>query len=614
MISDKLRKKFKKFKKFHSMNNRKKWNKFKSNVNHIIMMHWTWPKKVFLAIFVIIFIGTICLYLPISYNYKYYEYVNNEYVFWFNTQTQDSLLINHDVPVTFNFVDALYLSVSSFTTTGLSGKIEIGTQMSFFGQFVVWVLLGVGGFGYASLFYLLGSLIKKVTNKPFFSSSISHIERGGTKITDSTKMIFRLFFMILLIQAIFTIIFTLIFYFTPFYVQQNVQNRPGLTVDSDIVYSSYNNFGQSLWKSLFLASAAINNSGFDLFGSSSLSLFRNDVGIVVQCLVLILFLFGGIGFPVIYDLSKRMEWTFKYIFLYRICNIKKFAYLEKEKFSSFSKICLISSLIIIIVSLVFTYLIEYLSQFKYDGVNQNIYDMQGNVITPLYKYPEVVIGESTKKEVKPFGNNHLSNLNFSIFFNTMSTRSAGFSTISMTNISEGTKWIFIILMFIGTSPSSTGGGLRTTTIAILCKSSFSYLGGMDKTSLFKRNIPQNNVLKAFIVTFFGAATLITFSIITYLLSSIKDADGSNLFLEMQKNENIYLTVTDFIFESSSSFGTCGLSAGIMTSQYVRWWSRIPIIILMFIGQLGMSQTFEIFARKVPKNNNPKYIEQSIRIG
>lgn len=613
MISQKFKKKFKKFKKFHSMNNKKKWNKFKDNVRHAIVMHWTWPKKVFLAIFIIILIGAICLYLPISYNYKSYEYINNEYVFWFNTDNQDSLLIEHNKPITFNFIDALYLSVSSFTTTGLSGKIEIGTQMSFFGQFVVWVLLGVGGFGYASLFYLLGSLIKKVTNKPFFSSSISHIERGGTKITDSAKMIFRLFFIILFIQIFFTLIFACIFTFTPFYIQQNVENRPGLTVDSNTIYSSYHNFGQSLWKSLFLSSAAINNSGFDLFGSSSLSLFRNDIGIIVQVLVLTLFLIGGIGFPVIYDLSKRFEWLIKHKFLYKICKVNRFAYLEKEKFSSFSKICLISSIVIIIISLLFTYLIEYVSQFKYQDVIQT-YDQQGNIITPLYKYPETVIGASTKTNVKPFGNNHWFNLNFSIFFNTMSTRSAGFSTISMANISEGTKWIFIILMFIGTSPSSTGGGLRTTTIAILYKSSFSFLKGMDKSSLFKRNIPQNNVLKAFVVTFFGVVTLILFSIITYLFASIKDANGQNLFTEMQTKENVYLTLTDFIFESSSSFGTCGLSSGIMTSQYVKWWTRIPLIILMFIGQLGMSQTFEIFARKVPKNNNPNYIEESIRIG
>lgn len=614
MISEKLKKKYKKLKKIYSINNKKKWNKFRDNVKHAIMMHWTWPKKVFLAIFIIILLGAICLYLPISYNYKSYEYINNEYVFWFNTDSQDSLLIEHNKPITFNFFDALYFSISSFTTTGLSGKIEIGTQMSFFGQFVVWTLLGIGGFGYASLFYLLGYLIKKVTNKPFFSSSISHIERGGTKITDSAKMIFRLFFIILFIQIFFTIIFACIFTFTPFYIQQNVQNRPGLTVDSDTIYSSYHNFGQSLWKSLFLSSAAINNSGFDLFGSSSLSLFRNDIGIIVQFLVLTLFLFGGIGFPIIYDLSKRIEWIIKHKFLYKVCKNRKYAHLEKEKFSSFSKICLISSLVIIVISLLLTYLIEYVSQFKYEDVLQNSFAEKNNIITPLYKYPEIVIGASTKKEVRPFGNNHFFNLNFSIFFNTMSTRSAGFSTISMTNISEGTKWIFIILMFIGTSPSSTGGGLRITTIAILYKSSFSFLKGMDKSSLLKRNIPQNNVLKAFVVTFFGVATLITFSIVTYLLATIKDSNGNNLFTEMQTKENVYLTLTDFIFESASSFGTCGLSAGIMTSQYVKWWTRIPIMILMFIGQLGMSQTFEIFARKVPKNDNPNYIEQSIRIG
>lgn len=654
MLSEKIenfKKKYRKYKKIQTIDNQKKWNRFKTKFNHFVLMNWTWPKKLFLSILLIVLIGTILLYLPISYRYDSYTYQDNQYHFVFSYYDNP---LYEEKKVDFSFVDALFTSVSAFTTTGMGGKLDLNLHMTFFGQFVIYVLFQIGGFGYASLFYLLGKFLQKIFNRQFFGPSFSSIERGGTKIADSPKMILKIFVVIVILQFIYTIIFTSIFYTTPFYLQQELRTLyrengttyefvwNGVSIDSGIVYNSYHNFGVSLWNGLFLAGSSINNAGFDLFGTDSLALFRNDNGIVIQVLVVSLFLVGGIGYPIIYDLSNSVEYFIKYHFLYKMCKIKKYQYLVRNKFSQFTKICLSTSLIMIIFTSTVPYLSEYFGQYRYkvqsysdiikefkSGINSM--DTSSNPVInitppPLYLIPHEIqsairtyIGSdglspySTIETVKPFGNNYSANINFAIFFNAMSTRSAGFSTINMMSLSEPTKWIFIVLMFIGASPSSTGGGIRITTVAVMYKSMLGWLRGLEKSSLFKRNIPAKDVLGSYLITSIGFVLLLIVAWSTYGLASIKYG-GTNLLIESKYANNITYTFTEFMFDSASAFGTCGLSSGIMTNSLIMWWAQIPMIVLMFIGQMGIGHSLALTARRVPKNKNPNYIEQSVRLG
>ena len=240
----------------------------------------------------------------------FYEYRNNEYVFHLNLSEADKLLGKSEV-INVNFIKAMFVAVSAFTDTGLTAGIEVGIHMNFFGQFVVYSLIQVGGFGYISLFYLLGKSIYRLTQKNIFSKSMLHIERGGSKISQSSKMIVRLFFILTGIQFIASLILASIIYSVPFYLQQDAKDYFGITVDSTVVNDGYQHFDRAHWHGVFLSSAALNNAGFDLFGSSSLSLFRNDLGIIVQVLLMFLFVLGGIGFPIIYDFSMRIKWYFK---------------------------------------------------------------------------------------------------------------------------------------------------------------------------------------------------------------------------------------------------------------------------------------------------------------
>lgn len=563
----------------------------KRNFKKIVLAHWTWPKKVFLSILLILIIIACILYTPLVYDYQSYEYYDNQYHFVFETDINGNPTITGKV----HFFDAFFMSASAFTNTGLS-VIDIGSKYSLFGQIIIWIAVQLGGFGFISIFYLIGKFTSKIIKTKFFTSSMLHIERGGSKISDSSKMIVRLFFLIMMIQFIFAFMISGILFTTPFKEQiVNLPNSGGITniipYDSKVIYPTYNNYGSAFWHALFLSSSSINNAGLDLFGVSSLSIFRNDFGILIQAFVLILFIIGGIGFPIIYDISKKMEWFWKN----KIHNLffqkySKVVYSEpKPKFSAFARTCIIMFFCISLSSISLGYLTEYLtSSNSIDGAS---YDS-------ILLYPAVN---------DTFGSNIALNKNWAIFFNTMSTRSAGFSTVNMSNFSEATRWIFIILMYIGTSPSSTGGGIRTTTLFVAFKSMVYWLRGIEIPLIQKRAIPKKIVINSFIIIIFAFVLIMSLGIILFLIDSIQK---NNTISTLNSN----WTFIDFFFECSSAFGTTGLSVGLTMSGEFEWWSYMLLIVLMFIGQMGITSFLAIFAKRIPDQIYFKAIEQDMRIG
>ncbi|MCF0217640.1 MAG: hypothetical protein HUJ42_01185 [Malacoplasma sp.] len=617
---------------------------FISKLKYIILMHWTYPKKIFLGIIIIWIIGAILLYLPCSFNYDSYVYVNNEYVLNFNRSISNTYLNLQTQDFHYNFLDALFTSASAFTNTGLSVINSIETDYSIFGQFIIFVLIEVGGFGYISLFYLIGKTLKKFIKRNLFNTTLLNIERGGTKLSNSSFMILKIFFFLLILQIIFTFVLSIIFYTTPFYIQQNLQNLLtsndgwksiqfqvgsqnyniassqltfdngvydtknipylGLTFDntSNITNSCYGNYGASFWHGLFITASAINNAGFDLFGGSSLQLFRNDSGISIQVLILILIYIGGIGFPVIYDLSIQFDWFFKYKILYQCFNKYEYAKLNRERLSGFSKLCLLSSLIVAIVSILLMFLTEYV------GIN--------SVFPTIVNYPntiEITLSDNSIKTIAIWGQNPSANKNFAIFFNCFSCRSAGFSTINFQNMTETSVFIMAVLMFIGTSPSSTGGGIRTTTLFIIFKSMMNWFRGINSTTFFKRKIPNKTVKNAFAIFLSSLIIIFGFTMIMYITSNQAILD-KNLVIQNYNQTGYKITFIEFLFEVCSAFGTSGNSVGITESNFVQPWNLAILIILMFIGQLGITSTNFLLARKVPKNHENTYLEEDIRIG
>ncbi|MFZ2961501.1 MAG: TrkH family potassium uptake protein [Candidatus Ozemobacteraceae bacterium] len=150
------------------------------------------------------------------------------------------------------------------------------------------------------------------------------------------------------------------------------------------------------------------------------------------------------------------------------------------------------------------------------------------------------------------------------FFQSVTTRTAGFNTVDMGVLKESTLFFMIILMFIGASPASTGGGIKTTTFAIMVLTLISQMQGKPQVVIFGRTITGEIIVKAFLITAISASLVGVFS---FLLLLTENQPLSKL-----------------MFEVTSAFGTVGLSANL--TPLLGSLSRILIIILMYIGRIG----------------------------
>ena len=179
-------------------------------------------------------------------------------------------------------------------------------------------------------------------------------------------------------------------------------------------------------------------------------------------------------------------------------------------------------------------------------------------------------------------------------FLSISTRTAGFASFDLNELSNGSLVIACLLMIIGASPNSTGGGLKTTTVFIILASIVSFIRGRD-TIAFKRRISKNAVTKAIMLVMLAIIAII--SAVFFL--SLTDTN---------------LTITQIIFEVISSFATVGLSLGITPTLSVL--GRIVIIVTMFIGRVGLLSLVNILNTKgdYEYNGSYHYIEEKVLIG
>jgi Trk-type K+ transport system membrane component len=146
-------------------------------------------------------------------------------------------------------------------------------------------------------------------------------------------------------------------------------------------------------------------------------------------------------------------------------------------------------------------------------------------------------------------------------------------------------------MFIGASPSSCGGGIRTTTLAVLLLSLKAYLGGSNHVKVFQRELYQEDIVKALLV-FFLAVILIFVSVVA--LAAIEN-----------------FSTTEIIFEVCSAFGTTGLSMGI-TGELSKAGKAI-IIAVMLIGRIGLISLLLLFRTRRPEDSF-HYVKEHIIIG
>jgi len=293
----------------------------------------------------------------------------------------------------------------------------------------------------------------------------------------------------------------------------------------------HNDIGRAIYYSIFHSVSAFCNAGFSLFNSS----FMNDVGNVwVNFVLMFLIITGGLGFTVLLNLSKRV------------------VYGRKERITVQTRLVLISTLILIITGAVLFFL------FEKNNILKNY--------TPIEKF-------------------------LASIFQSVTARTAGFNTVDIGKLRPVTLFAMSIFMFIGASPGSTGGGIKTTTVFILFLSIVTILRDQRFNTIFKRRIPYQVVNRSFAILV--SAIVLVISTIT-LLGLTQDSHFIGLF-----------------FESISAFGTVGLSTGV--TPHLTDFGKIVVIITMFAGRIG-PLTLVLAIRNVQSTRLITYPEERGMVG
>ncbi|WP_176555843.1 TrkH family potassium uptake protein [Virgibacillus ndiopensis] len=285
---------------------------------------------------------------------------------------------------------------------------------------------------------------------------------------------------------------------------------------------------------LFAAVSATTNAGFDITGNSLIP-FAHDY--FVQFINIILLTLGAIGFPVLIELKDFMA------------NRKKH---YRHHFSLYTKLTTVTFFSLMIF---------------------------GTIIILIFEANHFFQGKSWHESF------------FYALFQSSTTRNGGLATMDVSYFSNSTLLAICFLMFIGASPSSVGGGIRTTTFAIVLLLMFSFAKGQKNIKVFRREIHEDDVRKSVVVSFL--ALLLCF-LATVILSETEP-----------------FPIMEIMFEVSSAFGTTGLSMGITPELSDA--GKIVIISLMFIGRIGILSFIFLFNRR-NKQTNYHYPKERVIVG
>ena len=294
-----------------------------------------------------------------------------------------------------------------------------------------------------------------------------------------------------------------------------------------------------LWYSIFHSISAWNNAGFSLF-SDSLVGYRSSgiINFVISGLVI----FGGIGYQVIIEM---------YSWLVNVIKRKP----ERFCFSLNFKVVVSTTILLLLVGTV---------AFFFTELNNPA------TLQPLSFEDKLLAA----------------------WFQSMTTRTAGFNSIDLGNMTTAGLFITMGFMFIGASPSGTGGGIKTTTFRIMYNSTKSVLRGKNHVILYQREVPSTLILKAVAVVFGTAASIV---FITILISSI---DSQFEFLPI-------------LFEVISAFATVGLSTGITSSLAVA--SKVVLVFAMYVGRVSILILIAAIIGD-PSPSHLQYPEENLLVG
>ena len=298
-------------------------------------------------------------------------------------------------------------------------------------------------------------------------------------------------------------------------------------------------FGTAFYHAVYNAISAFNNCGYSLF-SDNLVRYQGDI--IVNLTVMGLIVTGGIGFVVIHEVFYRLKGS-------------------ERKLSLHTKLVLVTTGILIIGGAILFFFFER---------NHAIKDMP--LLTQI-----------------------LASL-----FQSITPRTAGFNTVDIGQLTNATVLMMIVLMFIGASPGSTGGGIKTTSATLLTLLIWSKWKGSEEVNIWNRTIPKDLITRTISIIF--AAAFAVFLITSVLLL----AEAENL----QPLQSRHFFV-EYLFETTSAFGTVGLSMGV--TPKLNDLQKLAVILIMFAGRVGPLTLAFSLARRSTKRGIT-YAEESVMVG
>lgn len=359
-----------------------------------------------------------------------------------------------------------------------------------------------------------------------FASYFSYFFRGGA--TYENQLMLREMTNIDKLAEVFAILKKIIFitffieFVGAFFIYQ--------TIDQNVVPM----FKERLFFSVFHSVSGFCNAGFSTL-EHSFSDFPFQFNYDLQLVIAFLIVLGGIGFPIVFNLIKYIETKVKSLIL------KVFR--KKRMYTPWlinvnTRIVLITSFVLIVGGTLLLFIFEY-----------------HNTLTDHHLHGKIITA----------------------FFSSVTTRTAGFNTVDFSAMTMPATLIVIFLMWVGASPGSTGGGIKTSTLAVAILNIISIAKAKSRLEVYKREIPVVSINRAFAIIFLSVFVIFL----------------SVLFIMLIQPD---FSLTDVLFECVSAYSTVGLSRGITADLHVA--GKFVIICTMFLGRIGTLTFLIAFFKKV----------------
>ncbi|NEX11451.1 MAG: ATPase [Prosthecochloris sp.] len=409
-------------------------------------------------------------------------------------------------------IDALFMSTSAVCVTGLV-VVDTAKDLTMFGQTVIMILMQLGGLG----------IMTMTTFFAYMVGSGSGLKEYATLQTllgeESLGRIRSTIFQVALFAFSFEVLGAWILF-------EQFDRYPFASAPDRLFFA------------IFHSVSAFCNAGFSLWSENLMApVVQNDM--LILSVIMVLIVLGGLGFPVIANINAIVAHRFRRRFFSMISdgpvveNVYSTDVVQKERLRErrvrlglHSKLVLLTTGVLLVTGTLGIYLLE---------VHRTL---EGLPVTEQV---------------------------FASLFHSVSARTAGFNTLDIGHFTMPTLFFIIVLMWIGASPGSTGGGIKTSTLAVAVLNILAIVSGRNRIEIFRKQIAQVTVTKAF----------------STVILSIFYISCALFILLVTEN----LPFEQLLFEVVSAVGTVGLSTGITPALSMT--GKCVIIVSMFIGRIGM---------------------------